>query len=259
MKDLVVIIPVHEYNKDIKPLLEDAINSVPSDIEIRISHAKGLEKNIKTAFKSHSNVVFYENKTDNNNFQTLVNNAIGDSKWFSILEFDDEYTKIWFDNVRKYIEFMPDVSIFLPLEDLVDFNTKKFNGNGNEAPWASAFSNEIGFIDNDCLQNFFEFYLTGGVFNTDDWNEIGGLKESMKITFWYEFLLRATDKGKKVYVIPKVGYNHYLGRPDSLIDSYQKTMTPDESKWWFDLARKEYHFKEDQNKTYENTEKKEEE
>ena len=100
------------------------------------------------------------------------------------------------------------------------------------------------------MQNFFDFYLTGGVFNTDDWSEIGGLKESMKITFWYEFLLRATDKGKKVYVIPKVGYNHYLGRKDSLLDIYQNTINLDESKWWFDLARKEYHFKEDRKKTY---------
>ena len=250
MKDIVVIIPVHEYNKDIQILLEDAVNSVPKDIEVRLSYAKDLDKVLKQDFSEYKNVSYFVNKKDNDNFQTLVNNAVGGSKWFSILEFDDEYTPIWFKNVEKYIKYMPDVSIFLPLEDLIDEKTNNFEGNGNEAPWASSFSNEIGYIDNDCLQNFFEFYLTGGVFNTDDWNEVGGLKESMKITFWYEFLLRATDKGKKVYVIPKVGYNHYIGRKDSLLDIYQKTITPDESKWWFDLARKEYHFKEDRKKTY---------
>ena len=251
MKDLVVIIPVHEYNKDIQILLEDAINSVPKDIEVRVSCSRSLDDTtLIQDFSKYDNVSFYKNKTTNDNFQSLVSNAVGGSKWFSILEFDDTYTPIWFDNVEKYIKYMPDVSIFLPLEDLIDFKTNNFEGNGNEAPWASSFSNEIGYIDNDCLQNFFEFYLTGGVFNTDDWNEVGGLKESMKITFWYEFLLRATDKGKKVYVIPKVGYNHYIGRNDSLLDIYQNTITPDESKWWFDLARKEYHFKEDRKKTY---------
>ena len=182
---------------------------------------------LKQDFSEHKNVSYFANKTDNNNFQSLINNAVGGSKWFSILEFDDEYTPIWFNNVEKYIKYMPDVSIFLPLEDLIDYSTNNFEGNGNEGSLGFFILNEIGYIDNDCLQrNFFEFYLTGGVFNTDDWNEVGGIKESMKITFWYEFLLRATDKGKKVYVIPKVGYNHYIGRENSLLDTYQKTVLP---------------------------------
>ena len=40
--DLVVIVPIHEYNKEIKELLDKAIDSVPSDIEIRFSCKQSL-------------------------------------------------------------------------------------------------------------------------------------------------------------------------------------------------------------------------
>jgi hypothetical protein len=181
----------------------------------------------------------------------LVNQAVGDSTWFSILEYDGTYTPIWFDNFKKYADFYPDISVFVPLEDLIDASDDKFIGIGNEAPWASSFSNEIGYIDLDCLQNFFDFYMTGSIFNTADWKEVGGLKSSVKLTFWYEWLLRLTNKGKKVFVIPKVGYNHTLDRKGSLVNIYKETVSGEESQWWFDLAKREMYFKEDRNKTYE--------
>ena len=121
---------------------------------------------------------------------------------------------------------------------------------GNVEAWASSFSNEVGYIDSDCLQNYFDFYLTGCVFNTDDWREIGGLKPHIKVTFWYEWLLRATNKSKQVYVIPKVGYNHILGRDDSLTSLYKKELSEKEVQWWFDLAKKDYFFKEEKEPSY---------
>lgn len=246
MKDLVVIIPLHEFDKDVEKLLHESIESVPKDFEIRISCKNGLGEEIKKSCKKYKNVVLYENenKDSSNDFCTLVNQAVGDSKWFSILEYDDTYSKIWFDNFKKYADFYPDISVFLPLEDLIDDKDGKFAGVGNEAPLASSFSNELGYIDNDCLQNFFDFYMTGGIFNTDDWNEIGGLKPKIKLTFWYEWLLRATYKGKKIYVIPKVGYVHRLGRPNSLIENYKKTVDDKESNFWVNVAKKEQFFKE---------------
>ena len=182
----------------------------------------------------------------------MVNAAVDNinEKWFSILEFDDTYTPIWFDNVKKYIEYKPDTSVFMPLEDITDFNNGKYIGFGNEAPWASSFSNEIGVIDNDCLQNYFDFYMTGSIFNTDDWKEVGGLKPMIKISFWYEWLLRATNKGKKVYVIPKVGYNHTLGRENSLTNIYRNEISQDETNWWFELAKRDYFFTKQKDETY---------
>lgn len=250
MENLVVVIPVHEFNDEVGKLLTNAINSVQENIEVRVSCKKGLESKIKKYLKDWSDIKIITN--EKSDFASLVNNGIKNSKYFSILEYDDEYTPIWFNNVEKYIESMPDVSVFIPLTDIVDFNTKKFSGCGNEAPWASAFSNNIGFIDNDCLQNFFDFYMTGSVFNTDDWNEVGGLKPSIKLTFWYEYMLRATNKYQKIFVVPKVGYNHYMGRKDSLTENYRENMSKEEQEFWFKLAKKEYFFKEDRNKTFDN-------
>ena len=239
MKDLIVIIPLHIFDDDVKPLLTDAINSVPNDLEVRLSCAKGLGKELAEFAKPFKNAVIYEAKDNDSSFCKLVNQAVGDSKYFSIVEYDDECTPIWYDNFKRYADTYTDVSVFMYLEDIVDYNEKKYIGFGNEAPWASSFSNEIGEIDNDCLQDFFDFYMTGSIFKTEDWVSVGGLKTNLPIVFWYEFLLRMTNKQKRVMVIPKVGYVHYLGRKGSLIETYRDTITEEESEYWFKVAKKE--------------------
>ena len=264
MKELGIIIPMHEFGKENIELLKKAVASIPEDTPVCLSVPKGTKA---TQFNGLSNVTLVVSTEDGTTFADLVNNGVNafnnnpDVKWFSILEFDDTYTPIWLTNVKKYIDFMPDTSVFMCLEDITEFGTGKYIGFGNEAAWASAFSNELGYIDLDCLQNYFDFYLTGSVFNKADWNEVGGLKPSIKITFWYEWLMRLTNKSKKVFVIPKVGYNHTLGRKGSLVDTYKNTMSKEETQWWFDLAKREFYHKNDRNKTYEdyikNTENKE--
>ena len=54
-----------------------------------------------------------------------------------------------------------------------------------------------------------------------------------------------TNKNKKVFVIPKVGYIHYLGRKDSLIEKYKEQVDNDEAAYWLSVAKKEYFFKEE--------------
>ncbi len=241
MKELVVIIPMNEFGKENIELLNKAVESVPSELNVLLSVPNGTDGKKLKGISDRLGVV---SESEGSSFAELVNAAANtiEEKWFSILEFDDTYTPIWYDNAKKYIEFMPSTSVFMYLEDITDFNDGRYIGFGNEAAWASAFSNEIGFIDNDCLQNYFDFYMTGSIFNTADWKEVGGLKPSIKITFWYEWLLRATNKNKTVYVIPKVGYNHKLGRKGSLIETYKSTISQEETQWWFDLAKKEYIF-----------------
>ena len=254
MKELVVIIPMNEFGKENIELLNKAVESVPSELNVLLSVPNGTDGKKLKGISDRLGVV---SESEGSSFAELVNAAINtiEEKWFSILEFDDTYTPIWYDNAKKYIEFMPSTSVFMYLEDITDFNDGKYIGFGNEAAWASAFSNEIGFIDNDCLQNYFDFYMTGSIFNTADWKEVGGLKPSIKITFWYEWLLRATNKNKTVYVIPKVGYNHKLGRNGSLIETYKSTISQEETQWWFDLAKREMYYKEDRKKTYEDYKK----
>jgi len=241
MKELVVIIPMNEFGKENIELLNNAVASVPNDINVLLSIPKGIDGKELNGISDRLGVV---SETDGTSFAELVNAAVDkiDEKWFSILEFDDTYTPIWFDNVEKYIGYMPEVSVFMPLEDITDFNNGNYINFGNEEAWASSFSNDIGYLDNDCLQNYFDFYLTGSIFNTSDWREVGGLKPMIKISFWYEWLLRMTNKGKKIYVIPKVGYNHKLGRKGSLVEIYKETTTQDETQFYFDLAKREYLF-----------------
>ena len=262
MKELAVIIPMHEFGKENIELANKAIQSIPEGVTVCLSVPKGTsEAKIKNIPSSVPRVV---SEDDGTTFADLVNNGVKalsaneDIKWFSILEIDDTYTPIWLDNVKRYLDFMPDVSVLMTLEDITDFNDGKYIGFGNEAAWASSFSNEIGYIDLDCLQNYFDFYLTGSVFNIKDWIEVGGLKPSIKITFWYEWLLRATYKGKKVFVMPKVGYNHSLGRNGSLVEQYKAEISREESQWWFDLAKREYFYKEDRKKEYKPEENNEE-
>lgn len=241
MENLVVIIPMHEFGKENIELLNKAVDSVPSDVNVVLSVKKGVDGRKLKGISDRLGVI---SESDGDSFAELVNAAVDkiEEKWFSILEFDDTYTNIWYNNAKKYVEFMPDTSVFMFLEDITDFNSGKYVDFGNQAAWASSFSNELGYIDNECLQNYFDFYLTGSIFNTVDWRTIGGLKPQIKVTFWYEWLLRATNKGKKVFVIPKVGYNHSLGRKDSLTEVYKREVDNDETQWLFDLAKREYFF-----------------
>ncbi|MBR6515737.1 MAG: hypothetical protein IKT40_02660 [Bacilli bacterium] len=263
-KDIVVIVPVHEFNDNVGVMLDKAVRSVPREYPIVISTTKeviestSLESRIVSYNAEGINSVGIYELEDSTNFGksdfcTLVNNAVSKTEygWFSILEFDDTFNSIWFTNVIKYMEYMPETSIFLPLTELTDAVTNKFIGYGNEAPWASSFSEEIGSIDHDCLEQYFDFYMTGGVYNTKDWKDMGGLKPSIKLTFWYELLLRYTHNEKKVYVIPKLGYNHYLNRGGSLFDYYQNNVDSDESEFWLNLAKQDYFYKtERESETY---------
>lgn len=241
MKDLVVIIPMHEFGSDNIELLNKAVESVPEGVKTILSVKKGVDGRTLKGVSERLTVL---SESEGDSFAELVNAAVDkiEEKWFSILEFDDTYTPIWLTNAKKYMDFMPDTSVFMFLEDITDFNNGKYVGFGNAEAYASSFSNEIGYIDNDCLQNYFDFYLTGSIFNTADWREVGGLKPQIKLTFWYEWLLRITNKNKKVFVIPKVGYNHRLDRKGSLVQIYRDSMSKEEVEFNFDLAKREYFF-----------------
>lgn len=235
------------YDENVANMLATAINSVPNTFPIRISTTKTVASSddflkLKEQFKENKHIeVFYsdEEKCDSN-FTTLVNQAVDDTyQWFSILEFDDVYTDIWFKNVEKYIDYNQNYDILLPLVDIYDFETKKYLGIGNEAPWASSFSNEIGYVDLDSIKEYFSFFPNGSVFKTTTWLELGGLKK-IHLSFWYELFLRYLNNNKQIFVLPKVGYIHNLNREGSLMKFYESNMTNDDSKEAFKKAKKEY-------------------
>ena len=164
------------------------------------------------------------------------------TEYFAIMEMDDKFNPKWFKMFNDYLSCHEDVGIFLPINVIhnVKTNEREFV---NDMVWAASFSNEIGYIDYDCLQHAASFNLTGGIFKTNEWL---GYKPSIKLAFNYEYLLRATNNNKtRVFVIPKEGYYHQLFRTDSLIEQYNKEIPMEETSLWFELAKREHIYSED--------------
>lgn len=252
MKDLTVIIPIHEINDDILKSLKNAIDSVNNQIDneqtsILIVAKDDITQHIKNVVSKNIEIISNDGETDFCN-QVNLGVSICTTKYFSILEFDDTYAPKWFKNAKLYIDNDPSIDICLPINEYRNHTNGELISFGNEIVWANAFSNEMGIIDSDCLEVQYDFNLTGAIFSKDDFLEIGGLKPSIKVAFWYEFLLRATYKGLKLFVCPKHGYVHTLNREGSLMSDYSKTITEKEGVAWYNLAKREYAFKEDRKK-----------
>ena len=113
------------------------------------------------------------------------------------------------------------------------------------------YSEEMGYVDNNTLQKLHNFNFDGMVVNKTIFEENGGIKSNMKLTFTYEFLLRMSYLSVPIMVIPKLGYKHVNGREDSLFIHYRDTLDVMESRFWVNKAKKEYFFTEDREITYE--------
>ena len=189
------------------------------------------------------------------NFCSQVNYGVDNcsSEWFSILEFDDEYSTIWFKNAKKYSEIYRDVSAFLPI--VIDVDDKgTFAGFTNEATFAQNFSQEMGFLTNETLQEFQNFQTSGMVFKKSLINDFGGFKSNFKLTFVYEFLLRLTFNSVRVMTIPKIGYKHINLREGSIFWNHKygtDKLSENEVKFWIDSAKKEYFFTDERPLNYE--------
>jgi len=253
-----VILPVHELNEETKQMLTNAVQSVTDQIvtpdELIIVAPKGSDV-VKFAKKLENKtsmpIVIAENAGETD-FASQVNYGVSQAKseWISILEYDDEYAKIWFKNVVEYKSAHKNVELFLPIVIDVD-SVGNFIGFTNEAVWANSFSDELGVLDNNALLTYQNFNIDGMVIKKSVYEEFGGFKPSMRLTFIYEFLLRMTFKDVKTMVIPKFGYKHVNQRQGSLFSTYKETMDPVEAKWWLSTAKKEYYFPNDRKITYE--------
>ena len=179
-----------------------------------------------------------------------IKNAKGE--WISLFEFDDEYSSIWFKNVKKYIESYPESKVFLPV--VVETDEKGvFAGFTNEATFAANFSQEMGTLTNETLQDYQNFQTSGAVIKKQVIEDFGGFKPSIKLTFVYEFLLRLTYNSVLIMSIPKLGYKHTNMREGSIFWNYkhgENKMLEDEVKFWVQTAKKEFFFVEDRNINY---------
>ena len=183
------------------------------------------------------------------NYCSQVNFGVQNAKgtWVSLFEFDDEYSSIWFKNVKKYAEAYPDVQMFLPVVVEVD-EKGMFAGFTNEATFAANFTQEMGFLTNETLQDYQNFQTAGSVIKKTIFEDFGGFKSSMKLTFIYELLLRLTYNSVSIMTIPKLGYKHVNMREGSIFWNYKngdEKMLEDEVKFWIQTAKREYFFTDD--------------
>ena len=224
--------------------------------ELIIVH--GIEEYLSTFLSSFDfeelNVRLIE-WSDSPSFAKQVNHGveISDSNWCSILEFDDEYSNIWFKNATNYMDIYKDVDVFLPI--VVDVDDKLvFAGFTNEATFAANVSSEMGILTNETLQTFQNFQISGMVFSKEKFLEMGGLKSNLKLTFGYELFLRLTYNSTKIMTIPKIGYKHMNLREGSIFWNYKNgedKMSQDEAKFWIDSAKKEYFYNNEREIKYE--------
>lgn len=259
--DISIILPIKSaVVKDFDDYFEKAIQSIKNqkvklkEVVIVVTPEEKLNSTIDSYDFGDLNVnkVVWDKQPS---FASQVNFGIekATGKWVSIFEFDDEYANIWFDNVRKYMEFYPMVQAFLPI--VVDTDEKgAFAGFTNEAVFAANFAQEVGYLTNDILQDYQNFQSSGMVIRKDVIEDFGGFKTSIKLTFVYEFLLRLTYNSVSIMSIPRLGYKHTNMREGSLFWNYKfgnEKMLDEEVKFWVQSAKKEYFFKEDRTINFE--------
>lgn len=255
--DITVILPIHEINEINEKYFTNAINSINAQI-VKPDEVLIIAKSDETLLKFLSdfnygeignNVRIIEN-TGNSDVCSQINLGVSQVKteWFSFLEFDDEYSRIWFKNVVEYRNHY-NFDVYMPI--IVDVNKEgKFMGFMNEAVWAHEFCDEMGVLDNDALLRYQNFNIDGIVMRKSTFEENGGMKTNIKLYFIYEFLLRLTQKSVPIMVIPKLGYKHVNQRNNSLFDMYVKEMDAKESQFWLETAKHEYFYNYEREITY---------
>ena len=251
--DITVILPIHELNERTEILFKNAVKSVVEQTlrpDLLIVATPAIYDRVVELTKDVEFTTVLKNEGESD-FSSQVNLGASTIKtnWFSVLEFDDEYSSIWFKNVVKYQEAYPETEMFLPI--IIDVNEQnQFISFTNEAVWAQSFSDELGVLDNGALLTYQNFNTDGMVIKTETFLNNGGLKKNLKVTFLYEFLLRMTFRDVKTMVIPKFGYKHMNQREGSLFHTYSQEVNPVEANWWMAQAKKEYFFDKDREITY---------
>lgn len=267
--DFLVMHPASFSDEQIKSL-KKSIDS--PKITIRKKNEDGTieEEHLKADTKI--NYMLY--KTDADNFSKVFNEVFNiasqnEYEFLSLIEPHDIIGFNWYNQANMYAAEEKNISVFFPL--IRNTVNGVFNGLLNEAPWAEGLAEEAGRVDLNLLSRFNCIVPLGGVFNINAIKEYSEekdgkyfpFKESFRISHYYEFLMRMVYNDVKMMSIPRIGYELKIKTSNSFahtgckipqnitqIPEEKGGITPEEGKFWVDLAKKEYFFDEDRGKTY---------
>lgn len=239
-KDITVIIPVHVYNQGVEAFLHKAVQSAKGFPVVYVGPAPVIE-----AIELPGEKIENSGATD---YCSQVNLAASKVKteYFTVLEYDDEFTHLYGRMMKEYVEAYPETDLFLPIIALRQQG--KFRNLMNQGVWSRALgAEEIGVIDEKVLEDFAVFNLGGAVIRREKFIELGGFKSNIKLTFHYEFIYRLTRKGHTARVTNRLGYIHEFMRPGSYLDELsagdEAGRSPEEQqKFWTEVAKEESQF-----------------
>lgn len=256
---------------------ESSVNQIKSILDKpivqRSQGKKGEETIVDVEGKNKINYIIEDTSSDT--FSKIFNESLNyanqnNYEWFSVLEYDDNLTKNWTKYFEIYSKEKSEFDVLIPLAK--QSGPLGFLGFMNEASWVDGFAEVAGIFDLNLLLRFNCINVAGSIFKvksiinySEESNGIyKPMKESMKINYSYEFLLRMIYNDLKFFTIPRLGYDCKVNKnvdkydyfsPKLPADLVQKSpenggVTVEEYKFWNDLAKKEYFFDNDRNKIY---------
>lgn len=257
---------------------DEQINSLKTSLEnpklvLRKQNQEGALD--EQTLESDGKINYFLVQTNSDNFSKIFNEGFNiasenEYDFFSIIEPNDVVGLNWYAQANLYALENENISMFFPI--IRNTINGVFNGLLNEAPWAEGLAEEAGKIDLNLLQRFNCVVPIGAMFRISSIKEYSEqkddkyfpFKESIKISHYYEFLMRMIYNDVKGMCVPRIGYEFKVKGENKFKHTYCKIphniaqipvedggVTPIEGKFWMDLAKKEYFFDEDRNKVYE--------
>ncbi|MFW5847396.1 MAG: glycosyltransferase [bacterium] len=249
--NITAIIPVHEYNETVENFLFESVKSLQNQKddfdfnEIMIVAPDDILKKIKNV---DSTITFVKN-TKETTYQKQVMVGVNEvkTKYFTVIEFDDEVSSKYLANAISYISKYDNADIYMTTMVEVNSENKRIKDTNIQA-WSRQLvgdNNEVGYINENLLMEYTDFKLSGAIIDKEKFIEIGGFKENIVFSFGFEFLLRAIKNNLKIFVIPKMLYKHLTDRKGSITKYFLDKFTNKEVKFWFDTAISESEYSND--------------
>lgn len=231
-------------------------------------------KLVEEESKSNSKINYFLQNFEPKTFSYLFNNTFNialnnDYEFCSIIEKFDIIGLHWFNTINDFQLENPEISMFFPI--IRNTVNGVFSNLMNEASWAEGLAEEAGKLDLNLLSRFNCMSPLGAVYRIKAIKEYSEnkenvylpFKESIRLSHYYEFLMRMIYNDLKAMCIPRIGYEYRVKTIDNFKDSFCKIpdnltmipeenggVTPHEAQYWMELAKKEYFFDEDRNKVY---------